>query len=36
MNKCPRCNQSSETVLLDQDGEPYLCDACWNEDGDED
>jgi len=29
---CPRCNKQDDTVLLDQDGEPYLCDSCWNED----
>ena len=29
---CPRCNKADESVLLDQDGEPYLCDECWEAD----
>ena len=31
-NKCPRCLETKPDVLLDQEGEPYLCDECWNED----
>ena len=31
-NKCPRCLETKPDVLLDQEGEPYLCDDCWNED----
>jgi hypothetical protein len=31
-NKCPRCLQGKPDVLLDQEGEPYMCDDCWNED----
>lgn len=31
--KCPKCKNSDATVLLDNDGEPYLCDSCWNDDG---
>jgi NMD protein affecting ribosome stability and mRNA decay len=30
--KCPRCGKPDSTVLLDNDGEPYLCNECWNED----
>jgi len=30
--RCPRCRAQSETVLLDQQGEPYICDECWAED----
>ncbi len=33
MLRCPRCNRFSDTVLLDQDGEPYICDDCWDEIG---
>jgi phage FluMu protein Com len=33
MNKCPRCRDVNSTVLLDTDGQPYLCDECWNDDG---
>ncbi len=32
MNKCPRCNETNETVLLDNDGLPYICDECWEND----
>lgn len=28
---CPRCRQADPTVLLDSEGEPYLCDSCWND-----
>lgn len=31
MNRCPRCHRFDETVLLDQEGEPYMCDSCWQE-----
>lgn len=34
-NKCPRCLRRDETVLLDNDGEPYICDSCWEEEGEE-
>ena len=29
--RCPRCRIESETVLLDQDGDPYICNECWEE-----
>ena len=32
---CPRCSRKDITVLLDNDGDPYICDECWNEDGGE-
>lgn len=32
--KCPRCSKADPSVLLDQDGDPYLCDSCWNDDDD--
>ena len=31
MNTCPRCAKQDETVLLDNDGDPYLCDSCWED-----
>jgi ribosomal protein S27AE len=31
MNTCPRCTKQDETVLLDNDGDPYLCDRCWED-----
>lgn len=31
MNTCPRCSKKDETVLLDNEGEPYMCDTCWEE-----
>ena len=30
---CPRCSRKDITVLLDNDGDPYMCDECWNDDG---
>ena len=33
MSKCPRCRKFDETVLLDSDNEPYLCDSCWEDEG---
>jgi hypothetical protein len=32
---CPRCSRKDITVLPDNDGDPYLCDTCWNDDGGE-
>lgn len=29
--KCPRCQKRSPSVLLDNDGEPYMCDECWED-----
>lgn len=29
--KCPNCKREDPTVLLDQAGDPYVCDDCWNE-----
>jgi hypothetical protein len=31
-SKCPRCDRVDDTVLLDNEGEPYLCDTCWKDD----
>lgn len=31
MFKCPRCGDLDPSVLLDNDGEPYMCDDCWEE-----
>jgi hypothetical protein len=31
LSNCPRCSKADETVLLDTDGDPYLCDTCWEE-----
>ena len=30
--KCPRCLRYDDTVLLDTDNEPYMCDDCWEND----
>ena len=30
--QCPRCGDLDPSVLLDQDGEPYVCDECWQAD----
>ena len=27
--KCPRCLRYDSTVLLDTDGERYICNECW-------
>lgn len=35
LNTCPRCNTRDKSVLLDGDGEPYLCDQCWEDDNPE-
>lgn len=35
MNVCPRCRVKDNTVLLDNDGDPYLCNTCWNDDAPE-
>lgn len=31
LDTCPRCDNKDETVLLDQEGNAYLCDTCWDE-----
>ncbi len=31
MIACPRCSQADPSVLLDNEGEPYMCDSCWEE-----
>jgi len=31
VHECPRCRDKSKSVLLDSDGEPYLCDECWDD-----